>query len=174
MKKPAPKARADAATGVGAPRHWLVKSEPDVFSFDDLWRAPRRTTPWDGVRNAEARNSMRDLMRVGDPVFFYHSSCDEPGIVGLCEVASAPYPDATQFDEASPYVDPTSDRANPRWILVDVRATTRLPRPVLLPALRAEPRLAGMLLLRKGSRLSVVPVEPDHARVVYELAGIQR
>jgi predicted RNA-binding protein with PUA-like domain len=173
MKKPAPKVRAAADAAGGAPRHWLVKSEPDVFSFDDLWRAPRRTTPWDGVRNAEARNSMRDLMRVGDPVFFYHSSCDEPGVVGLAEVASAPYPDATQFDAASPYFDPTSDRADPRWILVDVRATARLRQPVLLPALRADPRLAGMVLLRKGSRLSVVPVEPEHARVVLQLAGIE-
>ncbi len=152
-------------------RHWLVKSEPDVFSFDDLWRAPKRTTAWDGVRNAQARNSMRDAMRVGDGVLFYHSSCDEPGVVGVCEVASAPYADPTQFDPDSPYFDATSDPSEPRWILVDVRARIRLVRPVPLTALKAEPRLAGFGVVQKGTRLSVLPVSDEHWRVVLELGA---
>src|SRR5689334_23424751 len=104
------------------PRYWLVKSEPEAFSFDDLWRAPERTTCWDGVRNYQARNFMRDQMRVGDGVLFYHSSCEVPGIAGLAEVASPSYTDASQFDRKSPYYDPKSKRDAPRWMNVDVRA----------------------------------------------------
>jgi predicted RNA-binding protein with PUA-like domain len=171
MKKTSAKQPGIAAQRDALARHWLVKSEPHVFSFDDLWRAPKRTTAWDGVRNAQARNSMRDAMRVGDGVLFYHSSCDEPAVVGVCEVASAPYPDPTQFDPDSPYFDGTSDAADPRWILVDVRARARLVRPVTLVALKADPRLAGFGVVQKGSRLSVMPVMEAHWRVVLELGA---
>jgi len=155
------------------PTHWLLKSEPHVFSFDDLWRAKKRTTPWDGVRNYQARNFMRDSMRAGDPILYYHSSCDEPGVAGLAEVASEPYPDALQFDADSKYFDPKSDPDDPRWILVDVRAVRKLPRPVTLKAIKAEPRLAKMGVVQKGSRLSVQPVTAAQFRVVLELAGVE-
>ena len=140
-------------------RTWLMKSEPDELSIDDLARAPRRTTPWFGVRNYQARNFMRDDMRVGDQVFFYHSSCPEPGIAGVAEVVSQAYPDATQFDRKSPYFDAKATREAPRWVNVDVRlvAKTRL---VGLAELRGHPELAGMRLLARGNRLSITPVEP--------------
>src|SRR3982750_886831 len=120
--------------------YWLMKSEPAEFSIDDLVKAKKQTTPWFGVRNYQARNFMRDHMRIGDGVLFYHSSCAEPGVAGLAEVASAAYPDATQFDPASPYFDPKSDAAAPRWLHVDVRhvATTPL---LSLKAMRARPEL---------------------------------
>ncbi len=138
-------------------RHWLMKSEPDVFGIDDLAKNPGKTTFWDGVRNYQARNFMRDAMRVGDGVFFYHSSCPEPGIAGLAEVASEPYPDPSQFDRKSPYYDAKSDRATPRWICVDVRALKKT-RLVPLPALHAHAALKNMLALRPGNRLSITPV----------------
>ena len=142
------------------PRAWLLKSEPDVFGFDDLVRAPGRTTAWDGVRNYQARNYLRDEMRVGDVVLFYHSNADPPGVAGLAEVASEPYPDPTQFDAASDYHDPRSDRTAPRWWLVDVRATAPLARLVTLAELRDDPVLAelDLPLLRRGNRLSVMPI----------------
>ena len=137
--------------------YWLMKSEPDEFSIDDLVRAPRKTTPWFGVRNYQARNYMRDAMRPGDGVLFYHSSCEVPGIAGVAEVSSAPYPDPTQFDPRSPYFDPKSTPGNPRWILVDVKLA-RKTRLVPLEELRAQPQLADMVTLRRGNRLSVTPV----------------
>jgi predicted RNA-binding protein with PUA-like domain len=137
--------------------YWLMKSEPDEFSIDDLVRAPGKTSPWFGVRNYQARNYMRDSMRPGDGVLFYHSSCEVPGIAGLARVASAPYPDATQFDPQSPYFDPKSTRGNPRWMLVDVKLA-RKTRLVPLEELRARPQLADMVILRRGNRLSVTPV----------------
>ncbi len=139
--------------------YWLMKSEPDECSIDDALRAPAQTVPWFGVRNYQARNFMRDQMQVGDGVLFYHSSCEVPGIYGLAEVASTPYPDATQFDPASPYFDPGTTRQNPRWQLVDVRALWAC-EPVTLAQLRADPALADMTLLQKGSRLSITPVTP--------------
>lgn len=151
-------------------RHWLMKSEPDVFSIDDLARVG--VEPWSGVRNYQARNFLRDGMRVGDGVIFYHSSCEPAGVAGFAEVASAPYADPTQFDPASEYHDPASDRAEPRWILVDVRATERAPRFVELAALRAAPELAAMALLKRGSRLSVQPVTPAEWLAVRRLAGL--
>lgn len=175
MKRGKSAAAGDHRTGVkkrktaAAERAWLVKSEPDVFGFDHLWRAPGRTTPWDGVRNYQARNYMRDAMAIGDPVLFYHSNASPPGVVGLAEVASAPYPDASQFDPASKYHDPTSDPAAPRWVLVDVRAVAPLPRLVALDELRADPELAALdlPLLRRGNRLSVMPIPPAAlARIV--------
>lgn len=148
-------------------RCWLVKTEPGSFSIDDLARAG--VEPWDGVRNYQARNFMRDEMKVGDPVLVYHSNADPPGVVGLAEVASEPYPDPTQFDPSSKYFDPTSDPADPRWILVDMRFVEKLPRLVPLPELRARPELQGMVLLGR-SRLSVQPVEPAHFDVIVSLA----
>jgi len=140
-------------------QYWLMKSEPDEFSIDDLARAPGRTTPWFGVRNYQARNFMRDAMQVGDRAFFYHSSCPEPGIAGIAEVARAAYPDASQFDRKSPYYDPASKRAAPRWLNVDMRLVEKTPF-VHLAELRAHAALAGMRTLRPGNRLSITPVTP--------------
>jgi predicted RNA-binding protein with PUA-like domain len=137
--------------------HWLMKSEPEECSIDDALRSPGRITPWTGVRNYLARNFMRDAMRIGDGVLFYHSSCPEPGIAGLAEVASAAYDDPSQFDRKSPYYDPKSKREAPRWQCVDVRALKRT-RLVPLDELRAQPALARMLTLRPGNRLSITPV----------------
>jgi predicted RNA-binding protein with PUA-like domain len=139
-------------------RYWLVKSEPDVFGFDDLLAAPGRTAGWDGVRNYQARNYMRDEMRVGDGVLFYHSNGDPAGVAGLAEVARAAYPDATAFDPAHDGYDPKSRPEAPVWLQVDVRAVERFPRVVTLAELRAEPALAEMVVLRRGNRLSVTPV----------------
>ena len=137
--------------------YWLMKSEPDECSIDDALAAPKRLTPWTGVRNYQARNYMRDAMRIGDGVFFYHSSCPEPGIAGLAEVASAPYVDPSQFDKKSPYYDPKSDRAAPRWFCVDVRALKKT-RLVPIAELSAHAALKNMLTLRPGNRLSITPV----------------
>ena len=138
-------------------RYWLMKSEPDEASIDDALAAKGGTVAWTGVRNYQARNFMRDEMRIGDGVLFYHSSCAEPGIAGLAEVASTAYPDPTQFDSNSPYYDPKSDPANPRWLLVDVKAT-RKTRLIALPELREQPELEDMIILRRGNRLSITPV----------------
>ena len=138
-------------------RYWLMKSEPAECSIDDALAAPARTTPWTGVRNYQARNFMRDEMAVGDGVLFYHSSCAEPGIAGLAEVASAPQPDETQFDRKSSYYDAKATPARPRWVRVDIRAL-RKTRLVPIGELRAHPRLAGMWILRLGNRLSITPV----------------
>ncbi|MSQ71268.1 MAG: EVE domain-containing protein [Betaproteobacteria bacterium] len=140
-------------------RYWLMKSEPNEFSIDDLVTAPRQTTAWFGVRNYQARNFMRDQMRVGDKVFFYHSSCPEPGIAGLATVSSTAYPDATQFERKSPHFDPKSSRAEPRWLNVDVTLVKKT-RLVGLAELRLQPELAGMRLLARGNRLSITPVDP--------------
>jgi predicted RNA-binding protein with PUA-like domain len=147
--------------------HWLMKSEPDAFSIDDLKR--RKREPWDGVRNYQARNFMRDGMRPGDPVFFYHSNCAEPGIVGIARVASDAYPDPSQFDPKSKYFDPASSRAEPRWMLVDVAFVRKLKRTITLKELQARPELAGMALVRKGNRLSVMPVAADEWQAVLAL-----
>ena len=138
-------------------RYWLMKSEPDDVSFDDVWSAPQRTVSWFGVRNYQARNFMRDAMSVGDGVLFYHSSCAVPGVAGIAVVASGPYPDATQFDPTSPYHDPKATRENPRWISVDVRAVEQ-GRYLPLTEMRGITALEDMVLLQKGSRLSVSPV----------------
>ena len=138
-------------------KYWLMKSEPDECSIDDVLAAPGRITPWSGVRNYQARNFMRDEMSIGDGVLFYHSSCPEPGIAGIAEVASAPYTDKTQFDRRSPYYDPKSSKDKPRWVNVDVRAL-RKTRLVPLAELRRRQPLARMRLLRPGNRLSITPV----------------
>ncbi|WKB53960.1 EVE domain-containing protein [Eleftheria terrae] len=145
-------------------QYWLMKSEPDECSIDDLAAAPGQRVPWVGVRNYQARNFMRDAMRVGDGVLFYHSSCPEPGIAGLATVASAAYPDATQFDPASPYHDAKSTPEAPRWLHVDVQLS-RKTRLLGLKEMRADPALAGMQVLKPGNRLSITPVtaeEWDH------------
>jgi len=138
---------------------WLMKSEPDECSIDDVLAAPGHKTPWSGVRNYQARNFMKDRMRVGDGVLFYHSSCPEPGIAGLAEVASAPYPDKRQFDPKSDYYDPKSDPKKPRWFNVDVRAL-RKTRLMSLDEMRKQKPLAKMVTLRPGNRLSITPVTP--------------
>jgi predicted RNA-binding protein with PUA-like domain len=154
----------------GERRHWLVKSEPETFSFDDLLSAAERTTQWDGVRNFAARNFMRDGMKIGDQVFFYHSSVNPQAIVGVCEVVREAYPDSTAFDASHHGYDADSDPNEPTWVMVDLRAVEPLARPVTLPELKAEPRLAGMALLRIG-RLSVTPVTPAEWEVIRGLAG---
>jgi predicted RNA-binding protein with PUA-like domain len=146
-------------------RYWLMKSEPDTFSIDDLLASRGRRTAWSGVRNYQARNFMRDDMRVGDGVLFYHSSCPEPGVAGLAQVASNAYPDETQFDRASPYYDPKATRAVPRWFNVDVRGVKKT-RLVPLAELRAQRALAKMWLLRPGSRLSITPVSAAEWRTI--------
>ncbi|MGN6704678.1 MAG: EVE domain-containing protein [Rhodanobacter sp.] len=147
--------------------HWLMKSEPDAFSIDDLKRKKRE--PWDGVRNYQARNFMRDGMRPGDKVFFYHSNCAVPGIVGIAEVATDAYPDPSQFDPKSKYFDAGSSRDNPRWMLVDVKFVKKLKRTISLDELKGDPALEGMALLRKGNRLSVMPVEASHWKHILAL-----
>jgi predicted RNA-binding protein with PUA-like domain len=149
-------------------RYWLMKSEPDEFSIDDLAAARDRTTAWFGVRNYQARNFMRDQMRVGDRVFFYHSSCDEPGIAGICEVSAQAYPDATQFDPKSKYYDPKATPDAPRWFNVDVRLVEKT-RFVPLPELRSHAPLAHMRILQRGNRLSVTPVDPAEWAYVVKL-----
>jgi len=138
-------------------RYWLMKSEPDEASIDDALAAKGRTIAWTGVRNYQARNFMRDDMRIGDGVLFYHSSCAEPGIAGLAEVASAAYPDPTQFDRKSPYFDPKSNQENPRWLLVDVKAMKKT-RLIGLPELREQSQLGDLIVLKRGNRLSITPV----------------
>ena len=154
--------------GNGAMRYWLMKSEPDEVSFDDVLSAPGQTVAWFGVRNYQARNFMRDAMAVGDGVLFYHSSCAVPGVAGLAEIASGPYPDATQFDPASHYHDPKATQETPRWISVDVRATEK-GRYLPLAEMRATPALDGMVLLQKGSRLSISPVTKAEWDAVVQL-----
>jgi predicted RNA-binding protein with PUA-like domain len=146
-------------------QYWLMKSEPDECSIDDVFSAPGRKTTWSGVRNYQARNFMRDAMRIGDGVLFYHSSCPEPGIAGLAEVASAAYPDATQFDAKSDYYDPQSRREEPRWFNVDVRALKRT-RLIPLAELRAQKALKKMVTLRPGNRLSITPVSEAEWRYI--------
>jgi predicted RNA-binding protein with PUA-like domain len=149
--------------------HWLMKSEPAECSVDDALAAPDATVPWTGVRNYQARNFMRDRMQVGDGVLFYHSSCAEPGIVGIARVASGTRPDPTQFDPSSPYFDPASKRDAPRWLLLDVQVQRKI-RTITLAQLRATPGLTDLAVLRKGNRLSITPVERQHWDAILELA----
>ncbi|MET3652175.1 EVE domain-containing protein [Dyella japonica] len=143
-------------------QYWLMKSEPDAFSIDDLKRKGQEH--WDGVRNYQARNFMRDGMRIGDRIFFYHSNCAEPGIVGIAEVATDAYPDPSQFDPKSKYFDAASSRDNPRWMLVDVKFVKKLKRTITLKELQADAALTDMALVRKGNRLSVMPVGAEEWR----------
>ena len=152
-------------------RYWLMKSEPDEVSIDDALQ--QKVVAWVGVRNYQARNFMRDAMQVGVGVLFYHSSCAEPGIAGLAEVASTAYPDPTQFDAKSKYFDPKSKQEEPRWILVDVRATKKT-RLINLAELRDTPELADMQILKRGNRLSITPISPDEWQTILSLAGLKR
>jgi len=148
--------------------HWLMKSEPDAFSIDDLERKGQEA--WDGVRNYQARNFMRDGMRIGDKVFFYHSNCAEPGIVGIAEVATDAYPDPSQFDPKSDYFDSGSTRDNPRWMLVEVKFVKKFKRTITLDELKQQEALAEMALVRKGNRLSVMPVSDGDWKYILKLA----
>lgn len=152
------------------PQYWLMKSEPAEASIDDLARAPRQTLAWTGVRNYQARNFMRDAMQPGDGVLFYHSSCPVPGVAGLARIAGGSQPDATQFDPASPYFDPKSSAAAPRWLQREV-TLVRKTRLLTLAEMRAVPALAGMQLLRRGNRLSITPVTADEWQAVLALLG---
>ncbi|HET7456483.1 MAG TPA: EVE domain-containing protein [Gemmatimonadaceae bacterium] len=169
-----------AATGTGKSdasgerRYWLMKSEPSSFSFADLMAAPARTTCWDGVRNFQARNFMRDDMRVGDGVLFYHSGAEPPAVAGIAEVARAAYPDHTAFDRDDSHYDPKSRRESPTWFMVDVRAVEPFAEPVTLAELRGVPGLEGMMLLQRGSRLSVQPVRPEEWEIVVEMGRKRR
>ena len=140
--------------------YWLMKSEPDVFSIDDLRKRPRRTEHWDGVRNYQVRNMLRDQMKKGDKAFFYHSSCKEPGIVGIIEIVREGYPDDSAWNPNSPYFDPKSTPEQPRWHMVDVRYQRKLRRCITLQELKQHSELASMALLRPGNRLSITPVTP--------------
>lgn len=147
--------------------YWLMKSEPDVYSIDDLQRDGREM--WDSIRNYQARNMMRDDMRIGDEIFFYHSNCKVPAIAGISRVASEPYPDPTQFDPDSKYFDPKSDKDDPRWMLVDVEFVNKLPKPITLARIKAHPGLDDMILTRRGNRLSIMPVSKEHWDLILSL-----
>lgn len=151
-------------------RYWLMKSEPDEFSIDDLASRKNQTTWWEGIRNYQARNFMRDDMKVGDKIFFYHSRANPLAIVGTMEVVSEPYPDPSQFDPQSKYFDEKSTEDNPRWILLDVKLIKKFDRPVLRDAIKEEPELADMMLIKKGSRLSIQPVTEQEWVKVHQMA----
>jgi predicted RNA-binding protein with PUA-like domain len=153
--------------------YWLLKSEPDSFSIEDLARAPRKTTSWDGVRNFQARNMLRDDLKKGDQAFFYHSSCEVPGIAGIVSVVKGGYPDATAFERGHHHYDADGNAKNPRWFTVDVRLERRFERVVTLDELRAYAGgpLRNMILLRKGSRLSVTPVTKSEWQFILSLAA---
>ncbi len=154
-----------------ARRYWLVKSEPDVFSFGDLLASPQRTSGWDGVRNYQARNFLRDDMKKGDLVFFYHSSTEPAAIVGVAEVARDGYPDPTALDPNDAHFDPKSKAESPTWMMVDLRAVGALARPVSLAELRGVNGLDKMILLQKGSRLSVQPVSPEEWEIIHAMGS---
>lgn len=151
-------------------RYWLMKSEPNEFGLDDLKKRPQQTEPWDGVRNYQARNFMRDDMRIGDQIFFYHSNCAEPGIVGIASVAHEAYPDPTAFDKNDPHYDPKSNPDNPRWMLVDVKFERELNRTITLKELKEQAdKLDGLALVRRGNRLSVMPISTAHWKFILGL-----
>ncbi len=149
--------------------YWLMKSEPDAFSIDDLKNAPNSTEHWDGVRNYQARNMMRDDMRIGDAIFFYHSNCKQPGIVGLAKISREAYPDFTAFNPDSKYYDPKSDPDKPRWYMVDISFVRKLKRCITLEELKEITRLEDMPLVRRGNRLSVMPVTKAQWEVILAL-----
>ena len=151
--------------------YWLMKSEPDDVSIDDLAAAPKQTVPWTGVRNFQARNFMKEEMRIGDGVLFYHSSCPQPGVAGLAEVVSTPYPDPTQFDAKNRYYDEKSRPEKPRWYLVDVKLVEKT-RLLPLSEMREAPELATMRTLRRGNRLSITPVTPEEWSAVKQRLGV--
>lgn len=150
--------------------YWLIKSEPDAFSIDDLKDAPGRKDHWDGIRNYQARNFIRDDMQKGDLAFFYHSNCKPPGVVGICEIVSEAYPDHTAFDPNEKYFDPKSDPENPRWLMRDVKYLRKTRRMISLEEIKQHSdRLEGFPLIRRGNRLSIMPVSKDHWDFILEL-----
>ena len=151
--------------------YWLMKSEPDVFSFEDLKKRPKKTEPWNGVRNYQARNFMRDEMKPGDLILFYHSSCEVPGIAGIAKVSSAPYPDSTQFEAKSEYFDPKATKETPRWFLVDVSFESDLKTYVSLEELKKHKKLSEMRLLQRGNRLSILPVTREEFEYIKKLGS---
>jgi predicted RNA-binding protein with PUA-like domain len=153
--------------------YWLFKTEPDLFSLEDLIAAKDQTTTWDGIRNYQARNFLRDHAKAGDQVLFYHSRCAVPGIVGLAEVCREAYPDASAWEGTSLYFDPKSKPESPTWMMVDVRFIRRFPTPVSLEAMKASPALSGMLVIRKGQRLSIQPVERAHFEEILRMGGLE-
>ena len=155
-------------------RHWLVKTEPDVFSIEDWGRATKRTTGWDGVRNYQARNFMRDLMKLGHEVLVHHSNADPSALVGWAKVVREAYPDLTALDASSPYFDPKATAADPRWVMVDLKLEGVFAEPLPLERLKQEKQLEGMELLRRGSRLSVQPVTAVQFRHIMKLAGVKK
>jgi len=151
-------------------RYWLMKSEPEAFSIDDLMKMENQTDHWDGIRNYQARNFMRDDMRVGDKILFYHSNCEEPGVVGIAEVASEAYPDFTAFKSDSKYYDPKSTEEKPRWFMVDVKFVEKFKESVSLKKIKTIPELSDMKLVQKGNRLSIMPVEKNEFDIIVNLA----
>ncbi len=149
--------------------YWLMKSEPDAFGINDLYNKPNQTEHWDGVRNYQARNMMRDAMKLGDQVFFYHSNCDVPGIAGIMEVAREGYPDFSAFDPDDRHFDPKSDPDNPRWMMVDVKYVRMLSRIISLKELKLYPELADLALVKRGNRLSIMPVSKKHWEFILAL-----
>jgi predicted RNA-binding protein with PUA-like domain len=149
--------------------YWLMKSEPDAFSIDDLQQRPQQTEHWDGVRNYQARNMMRDDMKIGDQVFFYHSNCELPGIVGIAEVARESYPDFTAFDPNDKHFDPKSDPDKPTWYMVDIKFVRKLRRTISLQELKGKPELADLPLVRRGNRLSVMPIGAEHWQIILQM-----
>ena len=152
-------------------KYWLLKSEPDAFSLEDLKKCPNQTEPWDGIRNYQARNLMRDEMKVGDQAFFYHSRQAEPAIVGTVRIVREAYPDHTSWDPSSKYFDEKSSAENPRWLMMDVQFESEFSRPVTLKELRSVPELKEMFLLRKGMRLSVQPVTEEEFQLILAIAN---
>ena len=151
--------------------YWLMKSEPDAYSIDHLRSQKRRTDHWDGIRNYQARNFMRDQMKMGDLAFFYHSNCSEPAVVGIMEIVSAAYPDHTAFDPNEKHFDAKSDPDNPSWLMVDVKFKKKLKMPITLQAIKAEKKLADMRLVQRGNRLSILPVTPSEWRHILKMVG---
>jgi predicted RNA-binding protein with PUA-like domain len=150
-------------------KYWLMKSEPHVFSFEDLKKCAKKKEPWTGVRNYQARNFMRDEMKLGDLVLFYHSSCEIPGVAGIARVASLPYPDPTQYDKKSDYFDPKATQESPRWFLIDVAFERDLKNLISLEELKTHKKLHGMRLLQKGNRLSILPVTQEEFEFIVGL-----
>ncbi len=151
--------------------YWLMKSEPATFSLDDLYHRPNQTEPWDGVRNYQARNMMRDDMKCGDLIFFYHSNCAEPSIVGIMTVVKESYPDTSAFEPNNKHFDPKSDPTAPRWMMIDVQYVSTLSRPISLKTLKQQPELADLALVKRGNRLSIMPVSKAQWDVILALAN---
>jgi len=152
-------------------KYWLMKSEPSVFSIDDLAKAPKKTTYWDGVRNYQARNFMRDEMKIGDKVLFYHSNTKPAGVVGICEVVKEGYPDFSAFDAEDKHYDPKSNKESPTWIMVDIKLKTKFKNIVTLTEIKENKKLQNMKLVQRGNRLSVMPVEKNEFEEIVKLSG---